>query len=181
MACFIKAVEEEQCVYVSYAGDLPPCELAAARYEAYGILRRRCWTRIVMDLTQLRSVLTGVQVFDLATGLAAQIPQHARMALVVRPDQVQNAILVVCFKLDRPGLACQTLARWVPLAAEWLKPIYEAIRTGVLVEGVSCTRFLKTANESAKVILPLATAVRLRAFCRSPFSRSARRNLATVI
>ena len=29
----------------------------------------------------------------------------------------------------------QTLARWVGLAAEWLKPIYEQIRTGVLAGG----------------------------------------------
>ena len=29
----------------------------------------------------------------------------------------------------------QTLARWVELAAEWLQPIYEAIRTGVLAGG----------------------------------------------
>ncbi len=29
----------------------------------------------------------------------------------------------------------QTLARWVALAADWLKPIYEQIRTGVLAGG----------------------------------------------
>ena len=29
----------------------------------------------------------------------------------------------------------QTMARWVGLAAQWLKPIYEAIRTGVLAGG----------------------------------------------
>ena len=29
----------------------------------------------------------------------------------------------------------QTLARWVELAADWLKPIYDAIRTGVLAGG----------------------------------------------
>jgi transposase len=29
----------------------------------------------------------------------------------------------------------QTLARWVALAADWLQPIYEAIRTGVLADG----------------------------------------------
>lgn len=29
----------------------------------------------------------------------------------------------------------QTLARWVALAANWLQPIYEAIRTGVLAGG----------------------------------------------
>jgi transposase len=32
-------------------------------------------------------------------------------------------------------LARQTLARWVALAADWLKPIYEQIRTGVLAGG----------------------------------------------
>jgi transposase len=29
----------------------------------------------------------------------------------------------------------QTLARWVALAADWLKPIYEQIRTGVMAGG----------------------------------------------
>lgn len=33
------------------------------------------------------------------------------------------------------NLPRQTLARWVELAAEWLKPIYEQIRTGVLAGG----------------------------------------------
>lgn len=33
------------------------------------------------------------------------------------------------------NLPRQTLARWVELAAEWLKPIYETIRTGVLAGG----------------------------------------------
>ena len=32
-------------------------------------------------------------------------------------------------------LPCQTLARWVALAAEWLQPIYENIRTGVMAGG----------------------------------------------
>ena len=35
----------------------------------------------------------------------------------------------------RVHLARQTLARWVELAADWLKPIYEHIRTGVLAGG----------------------------------------------
>jgi len=29
----------------------------------------------------------------------------------------------------------RTLARWVALAADWLKPIYEQIRTGVMAGG----------------------------------------------
>jgi transposase len=37
----------------------------------------------------------------------------------------------------RQGVALprQTLARWVELAADWLRPIYEAIRTGVMAGG----------------------------------------------
>lgn len=35
----------------------------------------------------------------------------------------------------RVHLPRQTLARWVELAADWLQPIYEAIRTGVLAGG----------------------------------------------
>jgi hypothetical protein len=35
----------------------------------------------------------------------------------------------------RVSLPRQTLARWVELAADWLKPIYEQIRTGVLAGG----------------------------------------------
>jgi hypothetical protein len=35
----------------------------------------------------------------------------------------------------RVDLSRQTLARWMELAADWLKPIYEQIRTGVLAGG----------------------------------------------
>jgi len=35
----------------------------------------------------------------------------------------------------RVNLPRQTLARWVELAANWLKPIYETVRTGVLAGG----------------------------------------------
>jgi transposase len=35
----------------------------------------------------------------------------------------------------RVHLPRQTLARWVDLAADWLKPIYEHVRTGVLADG----------------------------------------------
>ncbi len=35
----------------------------------------------------------------------------------------------------RVHLPRQTLARWVELAADWLRPIYEHIRTGVLAGG----------------------------------------------
>lgn len=41
----------------------------------------------------------------------------------------------IYFRRHGVYLPRQTLARWVGLAAEWLKPVYEAIRTGVLAGG----------------------------------------------
>ena len=51
----------------------------------------------------------------------------------------------------------QTLARWIELAAEWLRPIYEHIRTGVLAGGY------ERAHQSAPIIRRLQRAlVRLK-------------------
>ena len=41
----------------------------------------------------------------------------------------------IFFQRHRVHLPRQTLARWVELAADWLKPIYEHIRTGVMAGG----------------------------------------------
>jgi transposase len=41
----------------------------------------------------------------------------------------------IFLRRHRVRLPRQTLARWVGLAAEWLKPIYEQIRTGVMAGG----------------------------------------------
>jgi hypothetical protein len=94
MAYFIKPIEEERCVTLAYQGELPPREIAAARYEAHGLLNARHWSRFMVDLTQLRSVPTSPQLFDFAKGFAGQIPPDARVALVVRPEQIRQANLI---------------------------------------------------------------------------------------
>ena len=94
MAFSIRPIEEDQCVRLSYEGEMPPEEIAAARYEAQGLLKARCWSRIMVDLTELRSVPTAPQLFDFAKGFAGQMPPDARVALVVRPEQVRHANLI---------------------------------------------------------------------------------------
>ncbi len=94
MGYFIKPIEEERCVSLSYEGEIPPREIAAARCEAHGMLNARRWSRIMVDFTRLRSVPTSRQLFDFAKGFASQIPSDARVALVVRPEQVRDANLV---------------------------------------------------------------------------------------
>ena len=94
MAYLIKPIEEERCVSLSYEGEIPPREIAAARYEAQGLLNARGWSRMMLDLTQLRSVPTASQLFDFAKGFSGHVPPDARVALVVRPEQVRDANLV---------------------------------------------------------------------------------------
>ena len=94
MAYFIRPIEEERCVSLSYKGETPPREIVAARCEAHGLLNARRWNRVSVDVTQLRSVPTALQLIDFAKGFAGQIPPHARVALVVRPEQVRQANFV---------------------------------------------------------------------------------------
>jgi transposase len=65
-----------------------------------------------------------------APGLLAQIlvSKYCDHLPLYRQEQI-------FLRRHRVHLPRQTMARWVGLAAEWLKPIYEAIRTGVLAGG----------------------------------------------
>jgi hypothetical protein len=94
MAICIKPVEEERCITLSYEGEMPPREIAAARYEAQGLLKARRWKRIIMDVTQFRSVPKTSELVDFAKGFSDQVPLDARVALLVRPEQVRDANFV---------------------------------------------------------------------------------------
>ena len=64
MSYFINPVGEDRCVFLSYEGETPAVELSAARYEADAVLDRRHWHRLVVDVTQLQSVPTALELFD---------------------------------------------------------------------------------------------------------------------
>ncbi len=94
MAYLIQPIEEERCVSLSYDGKMLPREIAAARYEAHGVLSARRWSRMIVDLTRLRFVPTSPQLLEFAKGFSGQVPPDGRVALVVRPEQVRDANLV---------------------------------------------------------------------------------------
>ena len=94
MSYFINSDEGTQCVFLTYEGKLPPIEAVAVRYEAGALLAARHWHRIVVDITQLRSIPTAMDLFKLANGLSADLPPGARVALVVRPEQARHAKIV---------------------------------------------------------------------------------------
>ena len=94
MAYLIQPIEEDRCVSLSCDGEMLPREIAAARYEAHGVLSARRWSRMIVDFTRLRFFPTSPQIFDFAKGFSGQVPPDARVALVVRPEQVRDANLV---------------------------------------------------------------------------------------
>ena len=94
MSYFINPIKEEECVFLTYEGDLSLIEIIAARYEANALLARKRWKRIVLDITELQSLLTAQELFEVAKGLSEDLPRNARIALVVRPEQEGHAKLI---------------------------------------------------------------------------------------
>ncbi len=94
MPCFINPVKEDQCVFVTYQGEMTLGEIMAARYEANELLSMKRWNRIVVNIAGLRSTPTTLELIDLASDLSSDLPPSIRIALVVRPDQLKDAKLV---------------------------------------------------------------------------------------
>ena len=103
-----------------------------ARFLRRRIIRKKYVSRVDVDLAPVIAPLPE-RLLDRslpAPGLLAQIlvakycdhlPLYRQEQIYAQRHQVQ--------------IPRQTLARWVELAADWLKPIYEQIRTGVMAGG----------------------------------------------
>jgi len=96
MSYFINPVKEDQCVFLSYEGEMPLVEAVAVRYEAARLLLQRHWNRLVVDITQLLSV-TEMDLPKFAKDVISTLPRGARVALVIRLDQRKYASLIENF------------------------------------------------------------------------------------
>jgi hypothetical protein len=94
MSYFINPHEADHCVFLSCQGEVPPVELSAARYEVNGELDQRHWNRMIVDVSQLQPFPTAAQLINHAKAMASDVPRGARVALVVRPEQVRPARFV---------------------------------------------------------------------------------------
>jgi len=94
MSYFINPVKEDECVFLTYEGDLSLIEIIATRYEANALLASKRWNRIVVDITELQSLLTAQEIFEVTKGLSEDLPRNARIALVVRPEQEGQAKVI---------------------------------------------------------------------------------------
>ncbi len=94
MSCFINPIKEDLCVYLTYEGHLSMIEIMSVQYEANALLAAKRWNRIVVDITGLLSEFAAQELFGLAKGLSADLPESVRIALVARPDQAKQAKLI---------------------------------------------------------------------------------------
>lgn len=94
MSYFINPVKEDECVFLTLESDLSLIEIIATRYEASALLARKRWNRIVVDITELQSLLAAQELSELAKGLSEDLPRNARIALVIRPVQEGHAKLI---------------------------------------------------------------------------------------
>lgn len=106
-------------------------------YEPGRFLRRRTVRRKFVHRTDadLAPVIAPLPEGLLERGIAA--PGLLAHVIVSKycdhlPLYRQEQIFAQRYKINLPR---QTLSRWMELAADWLKPIYEAIRTGVMAGG----------------------------------------------
>ncbi|MEQ2005703.1 MAG: IS66 family transposase [Limisphaerales bacterium] len=103
-----------------------------ARFLRRRVIRRKYVHRVELDRAPLIAPLPErLQDRSLpAPGLLAQVlvAKYCDHLPLYRQEQI-------FLRRHQVHLPRQTLARWVALAAEWLQPIYEHIRTGVLADG----------------------------------------------
>jgi transposase len=106
-------------------------------YEPGRFLRRRTVRRKFVHRTDadLAPVIAPLPECLLERGIAA--PGLLAQVIVGKycdhlPLYRQEQIFAQRYKINLPR---QTFSRWMELAADWLKPIYEAIRTGVMAGG----------------------------------------------
>ena len=106
-------------------------------YEPGRFLRRRTIRRKYVQRTEVDAVPVIAPLPECLQERGIAAPGLLAHVLISKycdhlPLYRQEQIFAQRYQVNLPR---QTLARWVELAADWLKPIYEHIRTGVLADG----------------------------------------------
>jgi hypothetical protein len=93
MSFYLNSVKQDQCVCLSCEGKTPFSEIAVWRQEASHLLMVKHWHRVVVDVAQLMTVPTALELYTLIDSLSSNLPPNTRVALVVRPEQTRHARL----------------------------------------------------------------------------------------
>jgi len=94
MSYELQPTERDQCVFVIYGAEITADEAESARQEVNALLTTLGWNRVAVDISQLQSVPTALEIFDFAESLCLELPRSTRIALMVRLDQGRHGRLV---------------------------------------------------------------------------------------
>ena len=129
MLYYINPVEEDQCVFITYEGEMVAAEAESARHEVNALLGVMRWNRIVVDITQLQSIPTAWELFWFSECLFSDLPRNVRIALVIRLDQARHARLVKNIARNRGViLGCFADAED---ALAWVNPVNPFVATAL--------------------------------------------------
>jgi transposase len=124
-----EAPEQWRCIGSEISEQL---DYEPGRFLRRRLVRRKYVSKIVVDAVPVIAPLPPMlqQRSGVAPGLLAQIVvgKYVHHLPLYRQEQIYWA-------QNRVWLPRQNLAHWMELAADWLKPIYERIRTGVMGGG----------------------------------------------
>ena len=144
-----EAPEQWRCIGSDISEQL---DYEPGRFLRRRLVRRKYVSRLGVDAIPVIASLPPMlqQRSGVAPGLLAQIvvSKYVHHLPLYRQEQIY-------WRQNRVWLPRQNLAHWMELAADWLKPIYERIRTGVMGGGYvqvdeSPVRFLMPGNGKAK-------------------------------
>lgn len=124
MSCVINPVSQDQCVFLTYAGELSPVEIMAARYEANAVLSKRHWSRIVLDIRRLKLQLNCRALLELTSGVSLVLPHKVQVALLAKPWQINRATFSA--NLVRTEAVSLTIFSEAQQAWTWAKGIERA-------------------------------------------------------
>jgi hypothetical protein len=79
----IKPFEQEQCVFLRYAGQVSIQDASKALEHAGQLLDARGWTRLIVDATKVTSRLPTMDLYQCANQSLQRLPKGVRIALVV--------------------------------------------------------------------------------------------------
>jgi len=145
-----EAPEQWRCIGSEISEQL---DYEPGRFLRRRLVRRKYVSRVGVDAVPVIASLPPMlqQRSGVAPGLLAQIvvSKYVHHLPLYRQEQIY-------WRQNRIWLPRQNLAHWMELAADWLKPIYERIRTGVMGGGYvqvdeSPVRFLAPGNGKAKI------------------------------
>ncbi len=90
MAFEMHAVDSLEYVHLVFAPETTLRDLEESRGAVLEELTARQWHSVLLDSSQMMSTFSPIDIYTVTSSLGESFGAHIRMALVIRPDQLEN-------------------------------------------------------------------------------------------